>query len=167
MSLPLRAWSSSEQRIAAPALDEGLHIVSVPSNPLSSLVSQLNIEGEWLRLGEIIDSLTSACRLERVHLPKLEQVRRLVANKRQSVVHFMRHVGKTNRDLFCTLSSENSELAAITAQECIQRLRGTIFLITLNVFASAAPAATPFGNLAAAFMRQKTPYAPGDAPEHS
>ena len=151
----------AEQRIAAPELDESLHIVAVPSNPLSSQVPPLNIEGEWLRLRDIIGSLTSACRLERARPPTLEQVRRLVANQRQRVVHFMGHGGQSEQRSCPVFERENGELAAVTAQECIQRLRGMIFLITLNACASAAPAATPFGNLAAAFMRQKTPYALG------
>src|SRR5207253_10522654 len=131
----------AEQRIAAPALDERLHIVAVPSNPLSSQVPQLNIEGEWLRLRDIIGSLTSACRLERARPPTLEQVRRLVANQHQRVVHFMGHGGQSEQGAVLYFEQENGGLAGVTARECIQRLRGTIFLITLNACTSAAPTA--------------------------
>ena len=150
-----------DQRIAPPTLDESLHILAVPSHPLSSQIPHLNVEGEWLRLRDIIGSLTSACRLERARPPTLEQVRRLVANQHHRVIHFMGHGGKSEQATVLYFEQDNGELAPMTTRECIQRLRGTIFLITLNACASAAPARTPFGNLAASFMRQKTPYALG------
>lgn len=151
----------SDQRIAAPTLDERLVIVAVPSDPLSSQIPHLNIEGEWLRLREIVRSLPSACRLERTRPPTLEQLRRLVANQRQRVVHFMGHGGLNEQGAVLYFEQENGELAPITARECVQRLSGTMFLITLNACVTAAPAITPFSNLAGAFMRRKIPYALG------
>ena len=47
----------ADQRIAPPTLDKGLHIVAVPSNPLSHELEPLNIDGEWMRLKEIIQEL--------------------------------------------------------------------------------------------------------------
>ena len=47
----------ADQRIASPTLDKGLHIVAVPSNPLSHELEPLNIDGEWIRLKEIIQEL--------------------------------------------------------------------------------------------------------------
>src|SRR5947208_2575270 len=44
----------ADQRITPPILDSGLHIVAVPSNPLSHDVEPLNIDGEWMRLKDII-----------------------------------------------------------------------------------------------------------------
>jgi hypothetical protein len=151
----------SDQRIAAPTLDERLVLVAVPSDPLSSQIPHLNVEGEWLRLREIMSSLTSACRLERTRPPTLEQLRRLLANQRQRVVHFMGHGGRNEQGAVLYFEQENGDLAPMTARECVQRLSGTMFLITLNACATAAPATTPFGNLAGAFMRRKTPYALG------
>jgi hypothetical protein len=40
-------------------------------------------------------------------------------------------------------------------------MRGTVFLVTLNACISAAPEETTFSNLAAALVRQQTPYALG------
>lgn len=151
----------SDQRIAPPTLDERLHIVAVPSAPLSPQIPQLNVESEWLRLKEIIGSLTSACLLERTRPPSLEQLRRLVANQCQRVVHFMGHGGRSEQGTVLYFEQENGEPVPISARECVQRLSGTMFLITLNACATAAPAKTPFGNLAAAFMRRKTPYTLG------
>src|SRR3989440_9891845 len=56
---------------------------------------------------------------------------------------------------------DNGELAAITARELVQRVRGSVFLVTLNACKSATPGATHFSNLAAALVRQKIPYALG------
>src|SRR5947208_2475759 len=47
----------AEQRIAPPILDSGLHIVAVPSNPLSYKLEPLDIDGEWLRLKDIIQGV--------------------------------------------------------------------------------------------------------------
>ena len=44
----------ADQRIAPPTVDTGLHIVAVPSNPLSQLVEPLDIDGEWIRLKDVI-----------------------------------------------------------------------------------------------------------------
>src|SRR6266566_1491710 len=46
-----------DQRIPPPKLEHGLHIIAVPSNPLSHGLESLNIDGEWMRLKEIIQEL--------------------------------------------------------------------------------------------------------------
>src|SRR5437667_3027666 len=81
----------AEQRIAPPTMDTDLHIVAVPSNPLSHAVEPLNIDGEWMRLKESIGALPYAITLERTRPPTIEQVRILVANQRHRVIHFMGH----------------------------------------------------------------------------
>ena len=43
----------------------------------------------------------------------------------------------------------------------MRRVRGTVFLVTLNACASATPGETHLSNLAAALVQQKTPYALG------
>src|SRR3712207_3682814 len=68
----------TEQRIDPPLLDSGLHIVAVPSNPLAKDLAPLIIEGEWLRLTEVIQDVPAAMTVERTRPPTLEQVRRLV-----------------------------------------------------------------------------------------
>ena len=83
----------ADQRIAPPALETGLHIVAVPSNPLSHALEPLNIDGEWMRLKEIIRELPYALTLERTRPPSLERTGLLVANQRQRVIHFMGHGG--------------------------------------------------------------------------
>src|SRR4030081_1692316 len=39
----------ADQCSTPPVLETGLHIVAVPSNPLSRHLEPLNIEGEWMR----------------------------------------------------------------------------------------------------------------------
>ena len=39
----------------------------------------------------------------------------------------------------------------------VQRVRGSVFLVTLNACVSATPGPTPFSNLAAALARQQAP----------
>jgi hypothetical protein len=70
----------SSQRITPPSLDQSLHIVAIPSNPLSETLHPLAIEAEWTRLKEAIQPLSSAITLERTNPPTLERVRHLVAN---------------------------------------------------------------------------------------
>jgi len=150
-----------EQRIAPPVLDNGLHIVAVPSNPLSIHVNPLNIDGEWIRLKEIIHGIPSAITLERTHPSTVEQVRRLVANQRHRVVHFMGHGGQFETGAILCFEKENGGLDPVTAREFVHRVRRTVFLVTLNACVSATPGATNFSNLAAALVRHQTPYALG------
>ncbi|MFL5658565.1 MAG: tetratricopeptide repeat protein [Ktedonobacteraceae bacterium] len=150
------------QRIPPPALqDTTLHIVAVPSNPLSHQIEPLNIDGEWMRLRDIISEIPQSIALERTRPPTIEQVRHLVAGKRQRVVHFMGHGGRDEQGAILCFEQDNGDLAPITAREFVQRVRNNVFLVTLNACQSAAPGETHFSNLAAALVRQKIPYALG------
>ena len=149
------------QRIDAPSLDQSLHMVAIPSQPLDADVPALDIDGEWLRLKESIQEVASAITLERVRPPTLEQTRLLVANQRHLVLHFMGHGGQNEQGALLCFEQENGALEAITARQLTQRVRGAVFLVTLNACASAMPGATPFSNLAAALARQRAPYALG------
>jgi CHAT domain len=151
-----------DQRIAPPALDSGLHIIAVPSDPLDKRLNPLNIDGEWTRLQEIIRKVPGAVRLERAYPPTIEQVRRQVANQRHRVVHFMGHGGQDDdAGAFLCLEKENGTLDPVTAKRFVQRVRGSVFLVTLNACVSATPGPTQFSNLAAALAQQKVPYALG------
>ncbi len=151
-----------EQRIATPVLDSGLHIVAIPSDPLDKHLNRLNIEGEWTRLQEIMRKVPRAVTLERAYPPTIEQVRSQVANRRHRVVHFMGHGGQDKQaGAFLCLEKENGTLDPVTAKRFVQRVRGSVFLVTLNACVSATPGPTPFSNLAAALARQKVPYALG------
>ena len=150
-----------DRRIAPPALDAGLHIVAVPSNPLDKDVPPLNIDGEWLRLQEIIQAVPQALTLERTRPPTLEQLRRLLANQRQRVLHFMGHGGQHEGGAVLLFENEHGGLAPVTTRDLLRRVKGTIFLATLNACVSATPGPTEFDNLAAALVRQGTPYALG------
>lgn len=151
----------ANQTIESPKLDTGLHIIAVPSNPLSSEIEPLNIEGEWIRLREVMQDIPYAITLERVRPPTLERVRQLVANQKGRVVHFMGHGGQSEEGALLCFEQENGDLERVTAKELVKRLRGTAFVVTLNACVSAKPGSTPFSNLAAALVRQKTPYALG------
>src|SRR5438874_1051831 len=153
----------AEQRAPAPALkDINLHIVAVPSNPLSHDVEPLDIDGVWMRLKDIVQEIPQSIALERTRPPGIEQLRHLVAGKSQRVVHFMGHGGRDEQGgaILC-FEQDNGDLAVITARELVQRVRGNVFLVTLNACKSATPGETHFSNLAAALVRQKIPYALG------
>src|SRR5712691_3192624 len=76
-------------------------------------------------------------------------------------VPFMGHGGRDAQGAILCFEQDNGELASITAREFVQRVRGSVFLVTLNACKSATPGETHFSNLAAALVRQKIPYALG------
>jgi len=150
-----------DQRIEPPKMDDGLYIVAIPSNPLEQELPLLDIDAEWMRLKEIIQEVPSNISLERARPPTIEQVRRLVANQRNRVVHFMGHGGQHETGALLCFEKENGELHLVTAREFVMRVRGSVFLVTLNACVSAIPGPTNFSNLAAALVRQKIPYSLG------
>jgi tetratricopeptide (TPR) repeat protein len=151
-----------DQRMDPPSLDIGLQIVAIPSDPLDKRLNPLNIEGEWISLQEIIREVPDAVNLERAYPPTIKRVRRLVANRRHRVVHFMGHGGQDDDiGAFLCLEKENGTLDPVTAEQFVQRVSGSVFLVTLNACVSAKPGLTPFSNLAAALAQQKVPYALG------
>ncbi len=155
------AYGPADQRIASPTLDK-VHIVAVPSNPLSHELEPLNIDGEWIRLKEIIQELPYNIGLERTRPPTLERVGLLVANQQQRIVHFMGHGGQDNKaGAFLCFEKDNGDLDAVTARDFLRQLRGNVFLVTLNSCVSASSHETHLNNLAAALVQQKTPYALG------
>ncbi|MGD9098858.1 MAG: tetratricopeptide repeat protein, partial [Anaerolineae bacterium] len=151
----------ADRRVAPPALDVGLHVVAVPSNPLDKDVAPLDIDGEWLRLQEIVQEVPQALTLERTRPPTLEQLRRLLANQRQRVLHFMGHGAQHQGSAVLLFENEHGGLAPVATRDLLRRVRGTVFLATLNACVSATPGPTEFGDLAAALVRRGTPYALG------
>jgi tetratricopeptide (TPR) repeat protein len=151
----------ANQRIAPHTLESGLHIIAVPSNPLSHELEPLDIEGEWMRLKEIIQEVPFAITLERTRPPTIEQVRSLVANQNHRVIHFMGHGGQNEQEAFLCFEQDNGDLDPVTARQFALRVRDTVFLVTLNACVTATPGATGFSNLAAVLARQKVPYALG------
>ena len=150
-----------ERRVVAPVLDQGLHIVAVPSNPISNRLDPLDIEGEWTRLTSITRELHYAITLERTRPPTIERLRDFVAGQQDRVVHFMGHGGQTGKGAILCFEQEDGTLEIVTASELAQRLRGPTFLVTLDACKSAAPGVTHFSNLAASLVRMKIPYALG------
>src|SRR5258706_15952765 len=73
----------------------------------------------------------------------------------------MGHGGLHETGAVLCFEKENGYLNPVTAKQFIQRVRGTVFLVTLNACVSATPGLTLFSNLAAALVQQKTPYALG------
>jgi hypothetical protein len=114
-----------------------------------------------MRLKEIIQEVPYNISLERARPPMIEQVRRLVAGQLNRVVHFMGHGGQHETGAILCFEKDNGELHPVTAREFVMRVRGSVFLVTLNACVSATPGPTIFSNLAAALVRQKTPYALG------
>ena len=152
-----------DQRISPPSLENSLHIVAIPSNPLEKELPPLDIDAEWMRLKEIISEVPNNISLERARPPTIEQVRRLVANQRNRVLHFMGHGGQHETGAILCFEKDNGELHPVQAREFVMRVRGNVFLVMLNACASATPGPRPimFSNLAAALVHQKTPYALG------
>ncbi len=153
----------TDQRINPPTLDTGLHIVAVPSNPLSHQLEPLNIDGEWMRLKEIIQELKNyAITLERTHPPTLERLGLLVTGQQLRIVHFMGHGDQDEKEggILC-FEKDNGDFDPVTARDFMRQVRGTVFLVTLNACVSATSGETHLSNLAAALIRQKTPYALG------
>jgi len=151
----------ADQRIAPPVLENSLHIVAIPSNPLDQDLPPLDIDAEWTRLKEIIREVPNTISLERTRPPTIEQMRRLVANQRNRVVHFMGHGGQHETGAILCFEKDNGELHPVTAREFVMRVRGSVFLVTLNACVSATTGPTNFSNLAAALTRHKVPYALG------
>jgi tetratricopeptide (TPR) repeat protein len=152
----------TEQRIAPPTMLSALHIVAVASGPLSHNLAPLNIQGEWTRLTEIVDDLQRAVTLERVWPPTVTRLRELVAEQQQRVVHFMGHGGQNAEgEAILCFERDDGTREDISAREFVQRVRGSVFLVTLNACQSATPGETAFGNLAKALVREHVPYALG------
>ncbi|MBA2285534.1 MAG: tetratricopeptide repeat protein [Ktedonobacteraceae bacterium] len=152
----------TEQRSAPPAGLGRLHIVAVASSPLSHNLAPLNIQGEWTRLTEIVGGLDRAVMLERAWPSTIGRLRELVAGQQQRVVHFMGHGGQ-NTEGEAVLCFERTDGARedVSAREFVQRVQGSVFLVTLNACQSATPGETIFGNLAKALVREQVPYALG------
>lgn len=153
----------TDQRINPPTLNTDLHIVAVPSNPLSHQLEPLNIDGEWMRLKEIIQELKEyAITLERARPPTLERLGLLATGQQLCIIHFMGHGDQDGKEgaILC-FEKDNGDLDIVTARDFMRQVRGTVFLVTLNTCVSATPGETYFSNLAAALIRQKTPYALG------
>ena len=142
-------------------LETGLHIVAVPSDPLSKRVQPLNIDAEWLNLKESVASLPFALTLERTRPPTVTQLRNAVAGQYQQVVHFMGHGGQFDEGAALCFEKDDGDLDLVKAKDIATRLRGTTFLVTLNACVTASPGNTQFSNLAATLVRQRIPYALG------
>ena len=77
------------------------------------------------------------------------------------VVHFMGHsTQRDSSDMLC-FEKENGEIDRIDAKRFFVRIRGEVFLVTLNSCVSAAPGPTHFSNFARSLVEQKIPRAQG------
>ncbi len=149
-----------DQRIAPPTNLNELHIIAVASSPLSHVLAPLNIQGEWTRLTEIVSKQKRTISLERAWPPTIEYLRELVAGQEQLVVHFMGHGGQNGEAVLC-FERDDGTREDISASEFVQRLQGSVFLVTLNACQSATPGKTVFSNLAKALIHEQIPYALG------
>jgi len=161
LDFPFVRGRPADQRIDPPVLEAGLHIVAVPSNPISRQIEPLNIEGEWRRLVEAVEALPFALTLERVRPPTIDRLRSLLANQRGRVVHFMGHGGGDEQQANLLFEKEKGEPQEIKAKDFYHAIRGSVFLVTLNACVSATPGETEFSNLAHALVQRKVPYALG------
>jgi tetratricopeptide (TPR) repeat protein len=167
LDFPILRGLPPDQRISTPDLKgTSLHIVAVPSNPIGS-AQPLDIEGEWVRLREVLQSLDYALTLERVRPPTLSQLRRLLANKKRRVVHFMGHGGHSSAGAVLQFEDETGREKLASARDLMRRVGKNAFLVSLNACVSAAPGKmdqpeeNAFANLARALAQQGVPYALG------
>jgi tetratricopeptide (TPR) repeat protein len=162
----------SAKRVAAAAVDQPLHVVVVPSQPLGGGLVPLDTEGEWVRLTEIINDTANDVTLERTVPATLSQLRKLLAGERQRVIHFTGHGGQDAEgallfferelgDLSAEQVNASGNVEAVSAREFIKHIRGTAHLVVLSACVSATPGETRFNNLAAALVEHKIPYALG------
>ncbi|HYF63137.1 MAG TPA: tetratricopeptide repeat protein [Herpetosiphonaceae bacterium] len=162
----------AEKRVASAVVDQPLHVVVVPSQPLSGGMAPLDTEGEWVRLTEIINATDNEATLERTVPATLTQLRRLLAGERQRVIHFTGHGGQDAEGALLFFEREIGDLSAdevnasgnveaVSAREFIKHIRGTAHLVVLSACVSATPGETAFNNLAASLVEHKTPYALG------
>ncbi len=152
----VRGLPAAKRQPAPDLMNIPLHIVAIPSNPIDHEIARIDIEGEWARLRDSLNNLKSDITLERVRPPTLEQTRRLTADQRHYVVHFIGHGGQDHRaDSFLVFENDFSVSKAVTAQEFMHRMEGTAFLMIL----SAASDKTEFGNMAHALTERGLPYA--------
>jgi tetratricopeptide (TPR) repeat protein len=161
LSFPFVRGVPVTQRIEPLALTQGMHIIAVPSNPISDTIEPLNVEAEWIRLREIVQEIPSAITLERTYPATLERLRQLLANQQNRIVHFMGHGGHNAKGATLCFEQENGSLDMVLAEEFKQRVSGTVFLVMLNACTTATPGPGEFSNLAASLVQQKIPYALG------
>jgi tetratricopeptide (TPR) repeat protein len=162
LHFPFVRGLAREQRIAPPKLESGLYIIAIPSQPLDHDIPALDIEAEWHRLKESIESVPYALTLERTHPPTLGQVQHLLVNQHHCILHFMGHgdQDETGAAVLC-FEQFDGQPERVTAENFIRSIGETTFLVTLNACVSAAPGETPFSNLALSLVRQRIPYALG------
>jgi predicted ATPase len=161
LDFPFVRGLPEDKRIDPPNLGQPLHILAVPSNPLGEGIPPLNIEGEWLRLSEIIREMPYGITLERTRPPTIDRLRSLIANQTNRVVHFMGHGSISGDQAILLFEKETGEPQAVTGKDFAQTTRGSTFLVTLNACVSTTPGETEFSNLAYALIKRKIPYALG------
>ncbi|MBA3468908.1 MAG: tetratricopeptide repeat protein [Herpetosiphonaceae bacterium] len=162
----------ADKRLASATVDQPLHVVVVPSQPLSGGLEPLDVEGEWVRLTEIVSATATAMTLERTVPATLSALRKLVAGERQRVIHFTGHGGQNAEGALLFFEREIGDLSAeevntggnveaVSTREFINYIRGTAHLVVLSACVSATPGETQFNNLAASLVAYKIPYALG------
>jgi tetratricopeptide (TPR) repeat protein len=150
-----------EQRIVSSTVERDLHIVAVPSDPLSEEIARLDVEAEWIRLKGTVASLPFELTLENTYPPTIEQLASMVKGHHQRVVHFMGHGQQRESGAVLCFEKENGDLDPVEAQPLIEHIHASVFLVTLNACVSAASGKTNFSNLASALAHRQIPYALG------
>lgn len=164
LKCPIVRGLPTEYRLAAIPELGAFHLIAIPSQPLDHNLPLLAIEEEWIRLKETIEDVPYTILLERTRPPTLDRVRQMVTHPQQKhhILHFMGHGGQDDQHgAVLYLEKEHGELAMVAAEQFLQKVQGTTFLITLNACVSATPGPNSFSNLAASLVRRKTPYALG------
>ena len=123
-------------------------------------VEPLDIDAEWMSLKKIINEVPYTISLERARPPTMEQVRRLVANQRNRVVHFMGHGGQHETGAILCFEKDNGELHPVTARDsCCACVEACFWSRSMPV--SAQHQDQPTSVISRRRCAEKTPYALG------
>jgi tetratricopeptide (TPR) repeat protein len=156
----VRGLPASERR-PAPVMESGLHVVALASSPLGKDIAPLNVEGEWQTLKEAFGRLEHAAVLERARPATIDELRRRVTGRKQSVIHFMGHGGQADGQFALFFEKEDGAPNPVRGRDLVNRLGEAAFLVVMSACVSAASGATEFDNLAAALVKWGTPYGLG------
>jgi len=157
-SFPFVRGLAPEQRIDPPTLADGLHIVTVPSSPLSKQLEPVDIEGKWQRLVEIVQELPFAVTLERIRPSTIGQLSSLIANQGQRVVHFWGYGRAGEHQDALLIENEQGVPQSVLVKDFFHAIHGSAFLVMFNACAGASQDETGFTSLANVLAEYKIPY---------
>jgi len=150
------------RRQSAPDLSStSLHIIAVPSSPVTREFAPLNISGEWKRLVEAVEKLSHEVILNRVNPPTFDCLREQVLSHTNTIIHFMGHGGQVNGQAVLLFENNLGGPESIGAKDLALSIKTSVYMVILNACVSAMPGETKFSNIARALVERGVPYSLG------